>query len=74
MNLLPATAHRKVADTFIPSAAFFWPQSSGSFLFPGQDPIVSTIEHRIAQLTILPVENQEPMQASGHRRGRGPRC
>lgn len=47
--------------------------STGTFLAPGFDPIVSAIEHRLAQLVMLPVENQEAMQVL-HYAVRGENC
>lgn len=37
-------------------------QSTGTFLAPAYDSVIAEIEHRIAELTMLPIENQEAMQ------------
>jgi hypothetical protein len=37
--------------------------SSGTFLRPNQDDIIARIQQRIAELSMIPVENQEAMQA-----------
>ena len=43
--------------------------SSGTFLSKGQDEIISRIEKRVAQVTMIPLDNQEGLQILNYQNG-----